>query len=66
MSDYIPKSEQSAEITAAAEQPGSSPASLDSTDPVDGAENATQSNTWPPLEVTDYNFREWPNSNKKP
>ena len=66
MSDYIPNSEQNAEITAAAEQPGSSTASPDSTDPVDGAENATQSNTWPPLEVTDYSLREWPNSNNKP
>ena len=53
LSDYIPSSEQNAEITAAAEQSGSSPASPDSTDPVDGAENATQSKTWPPLEVTD-------------
>ena len=47
MSDYIPNSEQSAEMTAAAEQPGSSPASPDSTNPVDGAEKATHSNTWP-------------------
>ena len=64
--DYIPNSEQNAEIPAAAEQSGSSPASPDSTNPVDGAENTTQNNTWPPLEVTDYSLREWPNSNKKP
>ena len=45
MSDYIPNSKQSAETTAAAEQPGSSPASPDSFDPVDGVETATQNNT---------------------
>ena len=33
---------------------------------MDGAENATQNNTWPPLEVTEYSLREWPNSNNKP
>ena len=65
MSDYIPNSEQNAEI-AAAEQPGSSRASPDSTNPVDGAENTTQNNTWPPLEVTDYSLREWPNLNNGP
>ena len=66
MSDYIPNSERNAEITAAAEQSGSSPASPDSANPVDGAENATQNKTWPSLEVTDYSLKEWPNSNKKP
>ena len=66
MSDYIPNSEQNAEITAAAERPGLSPASPDSTDPVDGAENTTQNDAWPPLEITDRSLEEWPNSNNKP
>ena len=39
MSNYIPNSEQNVEMTAATQQPGSSQASLDSINPVDGAEN---------------------------
>ena len=66
MSDYVSNSEQNAEITAAAEQPSSSPASPNSTNLLDSAENTTQGNAWPPLEVTDYSVREWPNSNNKP
>ena len=56
MSDYIPKSEQNAEMVAATSQPNSSRASTDSSNPVDGAETTMQSNAWPPLEVTDYSF----------
>ena len=66
MSDYISNSEQNVEMTAATGQPGSSQASPDSTNPVDGAENTTQNNAWPPLEVTDYSLEGWPNSNNKP
>ena len=66
MSHYIPNLEQNAETTAAAERPGSSPASPDSTNPVDGAGNTTQNIAWPPLEVTDCSLEEWPNSNNKP
>ena len=66
MSDYVSNSEQIAEKTAAAEQPNSSPASPNSANLLDSAENPTQSNTWPVLEVTDYSLREWPNSNEKP
>ena len=66
MSDYVSNSEQIAEITAAAEQPSSSPASPNSTNLLDSAENATQGNAWPPLEVTDYSLKEWLNSNNKP
>ena len=66
MSDYIPNSEQNAEITAAAERHSSFPVSPDSTNPVDGAENTMQNNAWPPLEVTDCSLQEWPNSNNKP
>ena len=66
MSDYIFNLEQNMEMTAAAEQPGSSQASPDSTNPVDGTENTTRNNAWPPLEVTDYSLEEWPNSNNKP
>ena len=66
MFDYIPNSEQNTEITAAAERPGSSPASPDSTNPVDGAGNSTQNDAWPPLEVTDCSLEEWPNSNNNP
>ena len=58
MSDYVSNSEQNAEITAAAGQPSSSPASPNSTTLLDSAENATQGNAWPPLEVTDYSLRE--------
>ena len=66
MSDFISNAEQNTEMTAAAEQLGSSQASPDSTNPVDGTGNTTRNNAWPPLEVTDYNLEEWPNSNKKP
>ena len=66
MSDYVSNSEQIAEITAAADQPNSSPVSPNSANLLESAENPTQSNTWPPLEVTDYRLREWPYSNKKP
>ena len=66
MSDYVSNSEQNAEKTAAAEQPSSSPASPNSTNLLDSAENTTQGNAWPPLEVRDYSLREWPNSNNKP
>ena len=65
MSDYVSNSEQNAEITAAAEQPGSSPASPNSTNLLDSAENATHGNTWPLLEVTDYSSKERPNSNNE-
>ena len=65
MSDYVSNSEQNAEITAATEPPSSSPASPNSTNLLDSAENATQGNTWPLLEVTDYSLKEWPNSNNK-
>ena len=47
MSDYVSNSEQNAEITAAAEQPSSSPTSPNSTNLLDSAENATQGNTCP-------------------
>ena len=63
MSDYVSNTEQNAEITAAAEQPSSSPASPNSTNLLDSAENATQGKTWPLLEVTDYTLKEWSNSN---
>ena len=66
MSDYIPNSEQNAEIKAAAEQPSSSPASPDSTNQVDGAGKISQNIECPPPEVTDYSLEEWPNSNNKP
>ena len=65
MSDYVSNSEQNAEITAAAEQPSSSPASPNSTNLLDSAKNSTQGNTWPLLEVTDYSLKEWPNSNNE-
>ena len=65
MPDYVSNSEQNAEITAAAEQPSSPPASPNSTNLLDSAENTTQGNTWPLLEVTDYSLKEWPNSNNK-
>ena len=65
MSDYVSNSEQKAEITAAAEQPSSSPASPNSTNLLDSAENATQGKTSPLLEVTDYSLKEWPNSNNE-
>ena len=65
MSDYVSNSEQNADITTAAEQPSSSPASPNSTNLLDSAENATQGNTWPLLEVTDYSLKEWPNSNNE-
>ena len=64
--NYIPNSVKMQKKTAAAEQPSSSPASPDSTNPVDEAENTTLNNAWPPLEVTDYSLRGWPNSNNKP
>ena len=38
----------------------------DSTNLVDSAENTTQINTWPLLEVTDCSLEEWPTSNNKP
>ena len=66
MPDYVSNSEQITEITAAAEQPSSSPASPNSANLLDSAENATQGNAWPPLEVTDYSLKEWLNSNNKP
>ena len=66
MSDFIPNAEQNTEMRNAAEQLDSSQASPDSTNPVDGTENTTRNNAWPPLEVTDYSLEEWPNSNKKP
>ena len=47
MSDYVSNSEQIAEITAATEEPNSSPASPISTILLDSAENATQGNAWP-------------------
>ena len=33
---------------------------------MDGTENTTRNNAWPPLEVTEYSLEESPNSNKKP
>ena len=66
MSDYISSTEQNMEMTTAAQQLGSSQASPDSTSPVDGTGNTTRNDAWPPLEVTDYSLKEWPNSNKKP
>ena len=66
MSDYISNSEQNVEMTAATEQPGSSQASTDSTNPEHGAENTTQNKAGPPLKVTDYSLEGWPNSNNKP
>ena len=62
MSDYIPNSEQNAEM-AAISQPNSSRASPDSATLADGVKNTTRSNAWPPLEVSNYTLDEWPNSN---
>ena len=66
ISDYIPNLEQNVKLVAATGQPDSLQASPDSTNPVDGAENTTQNNAWPPLEVIDYSLDGWPNSNNKP
>ena len=66
MSDFVPSQEQNAEIAVATSQPNSSRASPDSTNLPDNTENTTQRNTWPPLEVTDYSFENWPNSNQGP
>ena len=66
LSDYVSNSNQNAEITAAVEQTSSSPASPNSINKLDSAENATPGITWHLLEVTDYSLREWPNSNNEP
>ena len=66
MSDFISNAEQNIEMTAAAKQLGSSQASPESTNPVDGTENTTRNIAWPSLEVTDCSLEKWPNSNKKP
>ena len=66
MSDFVPSQEQNAEIAAANTQPNSSRASPDSTNLPDDAENNTQRDTRPPLEVTDYSLENWPNSNQGP
>ena len=54
VSDYIPNSEQNMKMVAAESQPSSSRASPDITNPAEGAEITMQSNSWLPLEVTDY------------
>ena len=64
MSYFISNAEQNTEMTAVVEQLGSSQASPDSTNPVDGTGKFTRNKAWPRLEVTDYSLEEWPNSNK--
>ena len=54
------------EMVAAGSQPNSSRASPDSTNPAKGAEVTMQSNSWSPLEVTDYSSDGWPNSINRP